>query len=419
MQYTVIGTLLSDPKQIGETLTKLLPSDFSSIAARGIYETIGTMHLEGAPITPFTVLDRAGEAYGEAVLEASRLYADDLGYYIDAVRKRSRLDDMQRIAAKIAAADSMETCDALIAQLNGTTTERRNVRILTAYDAAVEFMNSQSAPPPEYYTWGMDALDEKLFVEQGDFVVVGGYPSAGKTLLSLQFAWHLADKLRCGYFSFETSAGKLRDRLITHASGIPMPVIKKHAMNETQWETATDAASKLSEKKLDFIAAGGMTVRDMRAVALQQRYEVIFADYLQLIPSRGVGRYEEVTNVSKDLHTLAQELGITVVALAQLSRPEKQGTGKMVPPNMSSFRESGQIEQDADVALLLYPCDPNDNRSNRTLKCGKNKDGERFALELEFYGSTQTMMPVKKAEDVPDWVKHAEEAPEISMEGLK
>ena len=87
---------------------------------------------------------------------------------------------------------------------------------------------------------------------------------------------------------------------------------------------------------------------------------------------------------------------MTVVALAQLSRPEKTKTkdGKPVPPSMSSFRESGQIEQDADVAMLLYPAEPNNNRSNRILKVSKNKEGEKLSLELAFDGATQTLTPI-------------------------
>ena len=140
-----------------------------------------------------------------------------------------------------------------------------------------------------------------------------------------------------------------------------------------------------------------MTVRDIQAVALNKRYQVILVDYLQLVTDNGKGRYEQVTNISQGLHTLAQANGITVIALAQLRRPEKEN-GKPKPPTMADFRESGQIEQDADIAMLLWPSDPNDNRSRRVLKIGKNKEGERLKLELDFDGATQTM---KVAEPTP------------------
>lgn len=416
LQYTIIGTLIADPKLIGETITKLLPSDFSSLAARGLYETIAAMHLSGSPITTFTVLDKAGEEYGEAILEASRLCTDDLDYYLNEVRKKSKIADIQKIAAQLASTDDDASIEKLLARLNGMDCARRTVKCISAYDAAIDFINSKSEAPPEYFKWGISELDQKLYVEAGDFVVVGGFPSAGKTMLSLQFANKLADTKRVGYFSFETSPRKLFDRLISHVAQIPLASIKKHEMQSHEWVAATNAARILSEKKIDFISASGMTVRDVRAIALNQRYEVVFIDYLQLVSSHGANRYEEVTNISKDLHVFAQENGMTVVALAQLSRPEKNA-GKMTPPNMSSFRESGQIEQDADVALLLWPSDPDDNRSSRVLKCGKNKDGERFRIELQFDGSRQTFRQTAD-DDVPDWVKAAENAPMISMEEL-
>ena len=135
-----------------------------------------------------------------------------------------------------------------------------------------------------------------------------------------------------------------------------------------------------------------MTVRDIQALTLNQRFEVIVVDYLQLVVDHGKGSYEQVTNISKGLHTLAQSNGVAVIALAQLSRPEKE-KGKPQPPSMHSFRDSGQIEQDADVAFLLWPSDPNDNRSERVLKVAKNKEGERLKLDLTFDGACQTLTP--------------------------
>ena len=108
---------------------------------------------------------------------------------------------------------------------------------------------------------------------------------------------------------------------------------------------------------------------------------------------RSSDRYAVVTTVSQGLKTFAQSTGTAVVALAQLSRPEKSRdrAGKPVPPSMHSFRESGQLEQDADAAFLVYPSNPDDNSSNRVFKIGKNKEGPRLKMELVFHGDTQTM----------------------------
>lgn len=202
----------------------------------------------------------------------------------------------------------------------------------------------------------------------------------------MQFALALTDKYRVGYFTLETNQKKLTDRLVAHMAQVPLSLIKECRLDGEDARRAVDAAKRLSRLDLDIISASGMTVRDIQAVTLNKRYQVIFVDYLQIISAQGKNRYEQVTNISIGLHTLAQSHGVAVFALAQLSRPEKTN-GKLQPPNMASFRESGQLEQDADAALLLWPADPNDNRSNRVLKIAKNKENERDKLELAFSGS--------------------------------
>ncbi|MEG2120198.1 MAG: DnaB-like helicase C-terminal domain-containing protein, partial [Pseudoflavonifractor sp.] len=116
-------------------------------------------------------------------------------------------------------------------------------------------------------------------------------------------------------------------------------------------------------------------------------------DYLQLIPSPGHNRTEDVTRISLGLHQMAQGNAITVVALSQLSRPETGKDGKKAAPTMASLRESGQIEQDADVVMLLYEEEPGSR--TRVLKIAKNKEGERGKLLLDFDGARQTFRPAE------------------------
>lgn len=418
LQYTIVGTLMQEPEKVGETLTRLSVADFPDRPTRGIYAAIGDLHFSGAPIDAITVLDKAGDEYGEAILYARQQYTTDLDYCVGQLLEKSRMRTVQTLAGQIETADNLEAVERLVGKLNAAMAERQRVTIVKSGDAALEFCNSQSAPAPSYYRWGFARLDQSLYVEQGDFVVIGGYSSAGKTLLSLQFAKTLAETRRVGYFTLETSPKKLTDRLIAHMGRIPLSAIKNHNLNDEQWTAAAQAANDLSLLHLDFVPASGMTVRDIQAIALSQRYEAIFIDYLQLIQAKGGSRYEIVTNISSGLHTMAQAHGITVIALAQLSRPEQSKDGKQPAPSMHSFRESGQIEQDADVALLLYQTNPNDYRSRRMLKCGKNKDGERFALELDFDGPLQTLsvpQPPQTDDRTPDWVRACEQEDDPSF----
>ena len=150
----------------------------------------------------------------------------------------------------------------------------------------------------------------------------------------------MAKKYRVGYFSLETNKSKLIDRAMSHLSQVPLRKIKEEDLNDADWAALAAAGTALASLSIDFIDASGMSVRDIQAIALNKRHQVVVVDYLQLVIDSGKGRYEQVTNISQGLHTMAQSNGIAVIALAQLSRPEKTN-GKLQPPTMSSFRESG------------------------------------------------------------------------------
>ena len=130
---------------------------------------------------------------------------------------------------------------------------------------------------------------------------------------------------------------------------------------------------------------------DIQSLALSGRYEIIYIDYLQLIAPEDRRRsdVEQVTQISKDLHTMAQTTGITVCALSQLSRPQKSGEQEK-SPGLHSLRQSGQIEQDADGVILLYKDEPKNPKSLRVLKIAKNKEGEAGGISyLVFDGAHQ------------------------------
>lgn len=397
LELFVVGTLLIEPKHMGEVMGRLTFDDFQGAGARGLFQTMAGLFLEDKPIDPTTVLVKAGDEYDELVglILDKPYYTLQLDDYCQLLAEQSRLGHIRKLAGQLTQVESEEAAGKLVDRLNGAFVSRRQVEVLPLAEATVDFLDAQSfQQTPAYLTWGIEALDEGLFTELGDFVVIGGYPSAGKTLLSLQMALHLAEDHRVGYFSLETNPRKLTDRILAHRAQIPLAKIKRHALAQGDWDRMRDAAQKVGKLQLDLIWAGGMRVQDIRAVTLQKSYEVIFVDYLQLVQGQGRDRYEQVTSVSIGLHTLAQDCGVAVIALAQLTRPDKTG-GKQVAPSMNSFRESGQIEQDADVAMLLYPDDLNDNGSARTLKVSKNKEGGKLLLSLDFDGQRQTMTPVE------------------------
>lgn len=391
-EYAVIGALLIDQSGIGEVVEKLKPDAFSIKSLRDVYEAIVKLHFDSSPISAASVLNAVGADY-EPIIKQSVEFApfarSDVPFYAGVLMEQSRLGRIKATAAELAASETMEAANASMGALNGLMVTRSAVRAVSAEDAATEFCSRMTATP-EYLAWGVPAIDGKVFAERGDLILLGGYPSAGKTLLAVQFALCLSNTYRVGFFSLETSARKLTDRVMSHMSQIPLTKIKRRDLNDADWEAIAAASADLSKLQFSIIEASGMSVHDIQAVSLNQRFDIIFVDYLQLINEKGKDRYETVTNISQRLHTFSQSSGVAVIALSQLSRPEKQ-TGKPKPPTMASFRESGQIEQDADVAFILYPSDPDNNYSTRILKIAKNKEGEKAKIEFDFDGATQTM----------------------------
>ena len=391
IELGILSTILRRPDKAGEAFAELSPADFGTEAYRDVFSAMERLHGKGAPIDAVTLAHELGETYKVIIRQMELVDAVDLSYYAAMLKDQRRMELIQPAALNVAYAETYTAAEEEMANLNSLFVDKKHLRIVSAMDAASTFCDRANETRPEYLRFGMTRLDGILYVELGDMMIVGGYPSSGKTLLSLQMAAELAKKYRVGFFSLETSPAKLTDRLMCHLSRVPLKKIKDRDLGDADWLALTRAAEQLAVLKLELVDAGGMTVRDIRALCLSRRYQVIFIDYLQLIAGGGKqSRYEQVTQISQELHSLGRANGVTVIALAQLKRPEKE-KGKPIPPSMADFRESGQIEQDADCALLVYPSDPNDYRSDRVLYVAKNKEGTRAKYELEFDGAVQTL----------------------------
>ena len=394
LEYAIIGELIRKGDRLGEFLPELSREDFKDPVCEGMFRGILQMFSRSAPVDRLTLIAELGSDYEEAVNEAHRRACADLPYYIEVLHRMAAAEARKMLGAVIAGSDDPEELRRALDGLNALNVTQRKRTAVTMAEAMQSFFDRHSGKAPDYLAWGIPVLDSTLHVERGDFVALGGYPSAGKTLLATQFAVSFARAgHRVGFFSLETTPEKLTDRIMTQVSQISLTSIKKNQLSQKDWNRLGDIAQELSSLCIEQIPASGMSATDIRAYALSRRYDIVIIDYLQLI--RGDSRrsrYEEVTGISLELHTMAQTTGITVIALAQLSRPEKTGPKtKPTPPSMASFRESGQIEQDVDVALLLYPENPNDNDGRRVLKIGKNKEGRRAVITLDFDGDTQTM----------------------------
>ena len=405
-QAAVIGSALIDPDCVPLILSSCSPDDFSG-EYRTLIEAVRELAIRGQRVDPVTVLAAVGKAY-EPVIRKLLLEtptAANAAAYAQICKEQRRLAQLGALGVELAGAATLDAAREILQRMQGVSVEQDAARVTDMAAALTQFYDEHQQGRHEYVTLGFPALDEKLAVDPGDVLVLGGYPSDGKTALMLQWAWHVAQTRRVGIFSFETSTRKLMDRLVTQAvPELRFTDVKRSTMDDAAWKAVTAESSRIARSNICIVEAAGMTAADILGVALAQRCEVVCIDYVQLVAPgtvrKGGTRAEEVAEISKQLALMARRHRLLVIELSQLSRPQKNAKGRTPPPTMASLRESGQLEQDADVVALLYRVgDAEDAR--RELFIAKNKEGRIGRMELAFRGESQRFAYVARGDDIP------------------
>lgn len=415
-QVSVLGSMLIDPDIVGEAMTAVREDDFTDPVCRRMFDAFRKLYFANKPIDSVTVFAEMGKEYHETIKNFMLVTPTSANWklYADIMREQATLQRIQTIGGQLAEVSDAEAAAALMDRLNAVFCARPRVRAMSFQDGLARFYERHTSEKKvNYLGWGYSALDERLYAEGGDFIVIGGRPSAGKTLLACSFAWTMAlrQNKRVGIFSLETKDEKLYDRLICRASGASFSEIKKSNISAESWEKISDLGD-LGDVPLVVHDAAGMTVQDIKALSLANRYDVIFIDYIQKIKvPRRQSRAEEVSDISSSLQAFARSTNITVVALSQLSRAKKDERNK--PPTLEDLRESGQIEQDGDIIMLLYAVDFDVPASDRRLRIAKNKDGELGYLTFKFepeamlftYRTDRIEPPPKRSSPKPTQVR--------------
>ena len=223
---------------------------------------------------------------------------------------------------------------------------------------------------PEYIPTGLSKLDRNLHILPGNFILIGGRPSAGKTALSLQLAVEMALRgYRVCYFSLETSTKVLRARAIANRTCSPLADVQNKRVPVTE----LDCLARLRKAPLFFMPASGKSVSWIKAQALRKKSQIVFVDYVQLLScTEAKDRYTQITKISIALHEMAQSTGMVVIGLSQLKRNETHAD-----PTLSDLRESGQLEQDADAIILLGGTDHPFIKSRRKTPAFRHGDISR------------------------------------------
>lgn len=383
-QCGVLGSALIEPKVVAKVMAQTSEADFSD-AYLTVYRAMIEVFESGFPVDIISVAAKLGAEYHDFLMQMMVITptAANVDTYIILCREQSRLLACQEIGHQLAECTSVSEVRSLVEEATKLISATQRKQTANMSESLQRFFEKLEQPT-QYLTWPIPVLNNNLYVNSGNLVVLGAEPSVGKTTLALQCAWHWATQRNVGFFSFETDSDTLFDRLIASFAGIPMEAIKSKHLSPEELERVRQATQEITTRQLDLIPAAGMDCNAIRSKVLAEGYEIIIIDYLQIVSAKGFSRYEQVTSISIDLHNIAQSLGVTVLALSQLSRAAEKGS-----PRNSTLRESGQIEQAADVILMMQLVNQNNISGLRKLFITKNKEGRHSQVLLTFDGDHQ------------------------------
>lgn len=394
-QYSVLGAALIEPKLVSRVLTGTAEADYSTGCA-AVYLTMRRLFEKGEPVDVVTVGHALGSSYRSFLAELMDVVPSgaNVEHYIKLCREQSRIMRLRAIAPELGSVEALPEARELIEQATALLADSNRSDCVDMSAAMRSFMERKQKKAV-YLGWPIAAFNDLLYAQLGDFIILGAEPSVGKTAFALQCAWHWAKQYKVGFFSLETSPEKLFDRLMASVGGLNMGVIKGGELTELEWDRVVASSQEVVSRNLDLIPASGFTTADMRARILEKGYQIVIVDYVQLISGRGSNRYEQVTGASIDLHNIAQGMGVVVMGLSQLSRSDDDRT-----PKNSDLRESGQLEQDADLIMMLHLEKKANPSGNRKLTVTKHKEGECFQTLLSFDGLHQTFAKAQRTGDV-------------------
>jgi replicative DNA helicase len=404
LEKTIIGEMLVNSDAMRLALDKLHVSDFTIFQYKRVFEVCVVLDSKGKVIDPLVIVGQyptEEKADVKTLLFAcaseivsSAAYAEHIAMLKKISARRKAYQKLRTIGDAIEDDADGENIQGLVDDLALSVdfTEKKS-----EIDSANGFLRFLEAvgKQKQYYRTGISIVDRNVKLGKGHYFVVGARPSQGKTALSLQMAVSMAERHKVLYFSFETSADRLFERIIARSANVDYGKIVDGELSDEDVEKIKTLQPYFEHINLLTVEAAGMTVEQIKSTAIKHHADVVFIDYLGLVGTSTVvsGAYERTTLISMALHNMAQKTGITVIALCQLSRQANK-----TEPDMSTLRDSGQIEQDADEIMFIHTPD-DDNKKSKKLIVAKNKDGECGAFDIEFIGRYQRFQKPFDASD--------------------
>jgi len=418
-EESVIGALLMDKDAVVAVASILMPEYFYEASHQRIYSAILSLYEEREPIDLITVSQKlksakllskvGGRTYLTDLMERvpTSAHAETYAKIVkDLAVKRDLISSASRVV-QMAFDESIETRQVLdkaeqaIFSLSQRHLTRNFIPLKDALSESFDRLDElqKNASGLRGVATGFSELDFALAgMQNSNLLILAGRPGLGKTALALNFAQFAAvrEKVPVGFFSLEMSKEELVDRLLVSQAEIDSWRLKTGKLSDDDFSRLSDAMGVLAEAPLFIDDSPGISVMEMRTKArrlqVEQGCRLLVVDYLQLAaPGRRYdSRVQEVSEISQSLKNLARELKIPVLALSQLSRAvEARGT-KI--PQLADLRESGAIEQDADVVMFLYRED-DENMENVTLSIAKHRNGPLKQIKLRFRGDRIRFYP--------------------------
>ena len=413
IERAVLSSIFFNPEELEDVLGVLKPKDFYLPAHKAIFEAIVKLHSEDMPIDEDFVRNRVDKKDVNDGVLLEILSANPItntAAYVKEIKDASVKRELATLATtikKVAIEDDIsanEALDTIQGELykistNSATSELKDMQTVTSDTLAyIEKMKKLGNKYLIGQTTGFEALDKKTTgFNEGDLVIIAARPAMGKTALVLNMALkNVEQKKGVIFFSLEMPAEQLMLRMLAAKTSIPLQNLRKGDMDDKEWSILSAAFDDLNSKKLFVDDGGSININQLRArvrklAQIQENnISLVIIDYLQLMQGLGnKDRHQEVSDISRGLKMLARELKIPIVALSQLnrgleSRPDKR-------PMLSDLRESGAIEQDADIIMFVYRDDVYKERDEaRKEKEAKDKG--------EDYKSKFIDKPVEEAE---------------------
>ena len=423
MEKRLLGGIFWDSAEaLPQVAGMLKPEDFYRPEHHKIYKAMLSLHAAGTPCDPSLIeqeLKRTGQIVEKNYvrdLAASEYTTHYVGHLAKMVKEKARLRNLAWVGLELKTMANNENMTAL--EILAETEKRLTAaigdsyrEIISAEDLAQEVYHEittrreGTAGLPTGYRY-IDKLTSGL--KKSDLIILAARPSMGKTTLAMNIATNVAKKNTVLIFSLEMSRLQIGQRFFSAESRINAMKIMNNKLTQENYAALVEAAAALSDLKLFVDDSRGITLTEIRMKAQKIKREhgldLIVIDYLQLIQcgSRYSGnRVQEVSELSRGLKVLAQELNIPILTLSQLSRQTEMRADKK--PQLADLRESGSIEQDADIVMFLYRDEyynkETENTNQAELIIAKNRNGPTTSIQLYFRKEYMRFGSISHAEE--------------------